>query len=43
MLLETILLNGTNKKMKRGDMDINSQKGCDDGGSMSEKLPVNRN
>lgn len=43
VLLETILLNGTNKKMKRGDMDINSQEGCDDGGSMSEKLPINRN
>ncbi len=31
VLLETISLKGT-KMMKRGDMDINSQEGCEDGG-----------
>jgi len=41
VLLETIL-EGT-IKMMRGDKDINSQEGCEDGGSMSGKLPINRN
>lgn len=38
VLLETISLKGT-KMMKRGDMDINSQEGCEDGGKHVWETP----